>query len=103
MLLIQVKERFLEILYVLRQHLIIRVEVVNQVLHEQDVVGLEGRQRPLPLRLSPPVLRSGLLSGGVTSHCCLRGLRPWLLRGVVHHAALSDLGLLTSGVSQLVV
>ncbi len=100
MFLIQVKERFLEILYVLGQHLIIRVEVVDEVLHEEDVVGLEGRQRPLPLRLSPPVLRGGLLrSRVVASHCCLRGLCPRLLRSVVHHAALSDLGLLTSGVS----
>jgi hypothetical protein len=93
MLLIEIEECFLEIFDVLAEHLIIRVEVVDEVLHKQDVVGLERRQRTLPLRLGPPILR-GLFThrDAVAPHCRLRGLSPWLLD--VDDAALSDLGLL---------
>lgn len=100
MLLIEIEEGLLEVFDVLREHLIVRVEVVDQVLHEQDVVGLEGGQRPLPLGLGPPVLFfARRYIGGVASHSCLRGLSPCLL--VVDDATLSHLGLLPGRVSQL--
>ena len=44
MLLIEIEKGFFEVFDVLSENLIVHVEVVHQVFHKKDVVGLERRK-----------------------------------------------------------